>query len=201
VSKHPRKPTTTRRGIRRLLRKAQRRRDHVTLPRRHDGYDRPIGGFVVGVSKTWVLLARVSEGLEPDGWTAARVKDIRTVLVRPGSASLTGRALKARGQWPLTAPRRPVDLSNVPALLTSVDAQTRLFTVHIGTRRPDALWIGVIRRLTPTGLTLRAVDPGGKWYGDEAFRLKDLTQIDFGDSYPRAVHLVAGDPPGRRVKA
>jgi hypothetical protein len=200
VSKRARKPATARRGLRRRLRKAQRRRDLVTLPRRHDGQDPPVEGFVVGSSKAWVLLARVSDGLEPDGWTAVRVKDLRGLRVRPGAAGLTGRALKARGQWPPVAPRR-VDLSEVAALVRSVDARTPLFTVHVERDRPDALWLGVADRLTRRALRLRTVGPRAKWAGHQDFWLKDLTRIDFGTTYAEAVHLVGGDAPGRRLTA
>lgn len=67
----------------------------------------------------WVLLARISNAITFNGWTALRVSDIQAITIIPAEDCFKVNALKVRGTWPTVCPES-VDLSDVSALLASV---------------------------------------------------------------------------------
>ncbi len=55
---------------------------------------------------------------------------------------------------------------------------------------PDIAFVGCIEKLTRRSVFLDKIDHHAKWIGSEEFMFKDITRVDFGDSYVEALALV-----------
>jgi hypothetical protein len=159
-----------------------------------------LDGFVVAQSERWVLLARLSDRITLDGWTAVRVRDVQSVALDPAGDCFEIKALKARGQWPPNAPES-VDITTVSAILRSVSAGGWLTAIFREFERPDVTWIGDVRTVANSAVSLLEVSVAGGWARrPRRFDLDDLTRIDFGGGYEEALSLVAGPPPKPRAR-
>ncbi|MGW0551369.1 hypothetical protein [Streptomyces altiplanensis] len=178
----------------RVLRRLDRavgRGDLVRVHRSIRSADR-IEGFVVGTTPAWTLLAPCTD-VQLDGWAAVRTSDITRVRRRGDGTSLTVRALRRRGQWPVRMPGHAVPLDDLPALVEAACRDFGLISLHAERHVPDACWIGTVTGLRPKSLRLREVDPGARWATDATkFRLKDITRVGFDGRYERTLREFAG---------
>ncbi|MFF8830923.1 hypothetical protein [Streptomyces sp. NPDC015131] len=180
-------------GVRRRLDKAVRTGRLVRLHRSIPDAER-LEGFVVGTGPAWTLLAVCSD-IRLDGWAAVRTPDITKVRRRGDETSLTVRALRRSGQWPVRMPDPAVELDDLPALVRSAGEGFGLVAVHAEHRDPDCCWIGAPVRLRRASLRLREVDPDARWSDEPTtFRFRDITRVDFGDHYARVLREFAGTP-------
>jgi hypothetical protein len=157
----------------------------------------PIDGFVVGIGRRWVVLAKLSGRADIDGWMFVRIKDIQNVGIEPDTDCFDIRALKARGQWP--PPSVPVvDLDDLAGVISSAESGGPLLSVYKEFALPDACWIGRVTSLDADALRLHEVNVGGDWAKEskaKAFDPADVTRVEVGGGYEEALHLVAGPPP------
>jgi len=157
----------------------------------------PVDGFVVARSERWVLLARVSDGIHLDGWTALRIKDIQSVGINPDPACFEVKALQARGEWPPVAVAT-VELTDIATVVTTAAHSAPMVVIHLEFDRPDVCWIGSVQEVVDGTLSLLEVNVAGGWARKpRQFDLGDLTRVECGDSYMEALRLVAGAPPSR----
>jgi hypothetical protein len=158
-------------------------------------YADALDGFVVATGREWIALARVSDEIDLDGWVMLRLHDVRSVRLYPADC-LAVKALTIRGQWPPVAP--VVRLDHVTELITDAAARAPMVTVHREFHRPDACWIGVVRKVSGRTISLLKVDPSGRWARKPCtYRLNQVTRVDVGGRYEDALHLVAGPAPKR----
>lgn len=194
MGKARRRPGIDRAKVLRRLRRALEEKAPVRIRRRYDAD--PIDGFVVGVGRRWVAVARLSDGMDPDGHDLVRIKDIRKVGIGNGSAVLGERVLKARDHWPLTGP--VVRLDSLDEVLEGAGRGGALVAVHAERRSPDRFWVGRLAgRDEDGGVLLDGLDAAAEWEGDEphTFRPKELTRLTVGDAYVAALALVAPARP------
>ena len=95
----PRKPPVSKGKIRTRLNRAQADEALVRITRWIPDADR-VEGFVVGLSREWVVLQRLSDRITFDGWISVRVQDIQAVAIYPTQDNFEIAALRARGLWP-----------------------------------------------------------------------------------------------------
>jgi hypothetical protein len=111
-----------------------------------------------------------------------------------GGASFFQRALKMRGD---RAPKRPkVSLESLEALLTTSGKLFDLITIHREKIDPEICQIGRFVEIADGRLVLHEIGPRADW--DEVFesyRIKEITQVNFGGGYERALALVSGPAP------
>ncbi|WP_093797275.1 hypothetical protein [Streptomyces sp. Wb2n-11] len=175
----------------RRLDRAAGRGDLVRVHRSTRSADR-IDGFVVGTTPAWTLLAPCTD-VQLDGWAAVRTPGITKVCRRGDGTSLTARALRRRGQWPVRMPAHAVPLDGLPALVEAACRDFGLISLHAERHAPDACWIGAVTGLRPRSLRLREVDPGARWSTDATkFRFKDITRVGFGGRYEQTLREFAG---------
>jgi len=192
VPKKPKKPPIDRKSVRTRLERAQTEVRPVCL-RRWIPYGESLDGFVVGVGKRWVALAKLSGRADLDGWTFARLKDIQSVSINPDPECFDIRALKALDQWPLPSPPL-LELDDLAQVVASAERAGSLLSVSDEFSRPDACWIGSVTSLDREALLLHEVDVRGDWMRTRprAFDTADVTRIEAGGGYERVLHLVAG---------
>jgi hypothetical protein len=153
-----------------------------------------VDGFVVGVGAEWLALAWLSDRIELDGWSLLRVADVRSVKIEPDEECFEIRALRARGQWPPTDPGVPLD--DTAAAVLAIGASWPLVAVHRELDRPDEAWVGAVRGVKGSTLTLLEVGVQADWgRKTRSYDLDDLTRLDFGGGYEQALALVAGEAP------
>ena len=196
VSSKVKKPPIGKKAVRARLDRAQTDALSVRLQRWIPEAD-PIDGFVVGIGRRWVVLAKLSDRADIDGWTLVRIKDVQSVGIDPDPDCFHIRALKARGQWP---PRSTpvIDLDDLAGVISSAESGGPLLSVYQEFARPDACWIGRVTSLDPDALRLHEVSVGGDWAKEskaKAFDPADVTRVEAGGGYEEALHLVAGPPP------
>lgn len=192
VSK-PKKPPIDNTPLVARLEHAQRDQLLVHVRRwipRSDGLE----GFVVAVGKKWVALQRLSDRIAFDGWILLRIKDIQAVSKDPDPDCFEVRAVKARQEWPPTAP--DLDLGSAVGALTSSSMAAPMVSVFDEFDRPDACWIGAVISIDESRMRLLEVNTRGGWARKpRTFDPADVTRLDFGGGYEEALHLVAGHPP------
>lgn len=190
------KPPVSKAKIRTRLERAQAEEALVRITRWIPDADR-VEGFVVGLSREWLILHRLSDRLTFDGWISVRVQDIQAVTIYPTEDCFEIAALSARGLWPPTSPA-PTP-KNVVELLTEAKAHASVVAVHREFERPDVAWCGAIRNISSDTLTFLEVNVAGGWgRKPRRFDLDDITRVDFGGGYEEALELVAGPPPRSR---
>lgn len=184
----------SKRKLRKVLERLMEREKYVSLDRRPlDAH--PLEGFVAGVSEKRVML-HVVDGhtLTFNGYTAVRLKDLRAVST---PRSFIPRALKLLGRTPVRPER--LDLTDWATLLASARESYPLVWLACEGRRPDCGYVGEVRKLTRSRVSLREVNPQGRWKELERFRLAEITLVTLGDGYLEALGEVLAHPeaPGR----
>ncbi|MFD5778817.1 hypothetical protein [Streptomyces sp. NPDC126933] len=188
------RPSAVLDGTRRKLDRAASTGNLVRIDRSIRGAD-SIEGFVVGASGAWTLLAPCTDVLV-DGYTAVRTSDITRVKRRGDENSLTVRALRRRGHWPVAKPMGGVLPRDLHELLVAGSRHYGLLGVHTEHRRTDACWIGALVGLRRKSLGLHLIDPDARWHDEPSkFAVKHVTRVDFGGRYGQALREFAAPRP------
>jgi hypothetical protein len=143
-------------------------------------------GFVVGLSEEWILLNVLDTNtMQMNGYSAILLKHIEKVREEKDAPSV---ALRLRGISPAQQP--DILLIDLPGLLSSADAHFPLVTIHIEDKDPDVCYIGRVLRTSRRKVTLRRIDRRAIWLESKKYEFGDITRVDFGDGYARALHEV-----------
>jgi hypothetical protein len=146
-------------------------------------------GYVVNVGPHFFSLLFVSDLIIFDGFRVFRIRDLSSVEVPAPHASFVETALRLRAA--LAPPSPPIDLADLPSLLTSASAAFPVITVHREIDDPDVCHIGVVQKIVDGTLTLKTINPDGLWDNEPVlFDLPEITRVDFGGLYEQALTLV-----------
>ncbi|MBV2151496.1 hypothetical protein [Kitasatospora sp. SUK 42] len=170
----------------------------VRLRRTLPGAER-LEGFVLHTGPIWTLLANCADH-QLDGWTAVHTCTLHKVRDRGGEESLTIRALRGRGLWPLRLPPADLPLDDHAGLLAAASAEYGLVSLHAEHIDPGILRVGTVTELRPRSLRLHEVDTEARWYPKPGkYRLNDITRVDFGTYYTEVLREFAGPRPERNA--
>lgn len=140
-------------------------------------------GYVVGLSKTWVLLQEIEgDTFVLDGYKAMRLDDISSLKA---DSSFAGEYFLRRGLYP--QPQPDLDLADLHSLLDSVSENYAMFVIESERVEPGICFIGVAEGLTKRSLWMKKFSSNAKWIDTEKFKLKDITSINFGGGYVNAL--------------
>ena len=188
----------SRRRLTRLIKqlRAARRAGELVRVRRSIARADVVEGFVIETNEAWTLLARLDRLIMLDGFVAVRTPDIRSVRPKAGRHDFPVRALALRGQWPPNRPAGEVLLASAGTVLAGVSDVYPVVAIATERRDPSVLVIGRPIRITGKRLRLREISPRARWHhGTTAWRLADVTRVDFGGRYEQALVEYAGPPP------
>lgn len=168
-----------------------RKRQFVRFARRFEqGFAR---GYVLDVGPKFFLLALQGDQMRFDGFSCFRIADVKNLKPDPYTAFTEAalRKLKER------APKKPrVSVASIQELLFSATKLFPLLTIHRQRVDPDVCWIGKIEDVRQGQVSLLEINPDAKWDRKPTFyNLSEITTIEFGGEYERALHLVGGSPP------
>lgn len=154
-----------------------------------DGTD----GYVVDTSEHWLLLLLIGNGVTYEGFQAFRLRDITSLEVPSPRAAFYEAALRKRG---LRRPRTPkLNLASTQELICSAAKRFPLVGIHREKAQPDFYEIGKVIAASAASVSLLRVTPDATWDdGPTAYRLAQITRVDFGGPYEEALALVAGTP-------
>ena len=148
-------------------------------------------GCLLAASDELILLQRLSDRIDFDGYEVLRVADISEFLVAFDHKAFYEAALKAKQLQPSAPPA--VDLSGMRQLLASVDAQFPLLVIDREARVIDECEIGRIKLLTDTKYALKWLSPDAEWEDDlRTYDIADVTRVTFDGEYENTLALVAG---------
>jgi hypothetical protein len=128
-----------------------------------------------------------------NGFSCCRIADLRGLRRDPYAAFSEA----ARRKFKDPKPRKPrVSLATVEDLLTSAGKLLPLVAIHREKVRPDVCHIGRAEKAEQGQVTLLEIGPDAKWdRKPTSYRLGEVTMVEFGDEYERALVLVGGKPP------
>lgn len=163
----------------------------VRLSRKR-GWD-DIGGIVVGVGPEWVLISiEVDAGF--DGFSAVRIRDIRTVT-RMRSSSFVKKALALERHWPMPVPD-DVDMSTSQGLVETIASQFPLLTIAYEGQHPDEVLVGAAVEIRRQSFRLLEITPKAKWGSRQnRWPYKVITRMEFGGPYANRLYAVGGRHP------
>ncbi len=173
-----------------ILKDALRLGELVRFERRFD--EGTICGYVLDVGPKFFLLLVVSSAIRFDGFCCMRISDVMS-WENP-MAEFVESALKKKGE---RKPRKPrVSLENIEKLLLTAGRAFPLVTIERGETHPEVCQIGRIVKVSKKFVTLQEIGPDAKWYGGppDDYPLREITCVEFGGDYERALYMVGGAP-------
>lgn len=176
-----------------LLRQACEEGTIVRIERTARYGDGRVDGRIAGVTRRLVAVAVVGEGVRPNGIQVFRIADIVSAKAPAPYATFVRRAFGARGlRWPRLG---KTELGSFRGLVETVGQP--VVTVHREVRDPDTCYIGKFVRTNTEHGTMLTIGPDAVWDVDELLDVawRDVTRIDFGGEYERALVLVGGRAP------
>jgi len=150
-------------------------------------------GYVLDVGPKFFLIALQSDQMRFDGFSCFRLADVKNLSRDPYAAFAEAAFKKLREP----SPRKPrVSVASIEELLLSANRLFPLVTVHREKVDPDVCWIGKIEGIQQRQVALLEIGPDAKWDRKPTFyKLSEITSVEFGGEYERALHLVGGNPP------
>ena len=177
--------------IKRTLQKAHLAGTLVAVER-VDLSDGIITGFVAGCGPEWFALDIIDQSIRIDGVSCLTYADVTFCESPAPAADFTLKALRALGVE--RPPHFGVDLTSLESVLRTASALYPVVTVNTEGSDPDSCWIGRVESINRHLLTLKLINSEAEWEEEpEEFGLDEITRVDFGTDYERALVLVGGN--------
>ncbi len=158
-----------------------------------------VNGYVLDIGPQFFLLALVSDGIRFNGFQCYRLSDVRKLRVPDKYAPFHEAVLKKRGE---RIPKKPpVVVSSLAELLLTANHAFPLVTIHREKVDGGACWIGRVVDVAKGRVTLLEIGPRATWRDRlEAYRLSEITRVDFGGDYEDALYLIGASKYERAVR-
>lgn len=153
----------------------------------------PCSALVIDVGPTFVLFARLNDGVLHDGYDVNPTKDIRNLKPHPHSSFCT----EAIRLHPNRARRKPkLVLTDIRSVIETAARQFPLVTLNMERARPRVAHVGRPLRFEASRVWTIDIAAGAIWHDEPAAHvLRSITRVSFGGWYEQALHLVGGPPP------
>lgn len=160
--------------------------------RREDVEPGSVLGYVLDVGDHLFLVAVVSDLIRYNGFQVFRQRDVTNIDVPHEHTEFVERALSLRSESRPHTP--PVDLSSTRSVIETASRCAPLITIHREIDDPGVCHIGRTLKVTDTHVELHEIDCDARWWehGTDQYALSEVTRIDFGGDYERALALVNG---------
>ncbi len=155
---------------------------------------RPVDQYhLKGFALTWNAELTLIQPVETDqfllnGYTIFRNGDVKRWRPIPKDDFLARAAVLHK-----LRPRKPanVKIDSVGQALASAGKAFPLVTIHTERLKRDVCYVGRVLRVSQRALTLLDISPQAEWDDEESYLLKDITLIDFGNTYGRLLARLA----------
>jgi len=155
-----------------------------------------IAGFVVGFSESLILLHRLDwNTFTLDGYTILRNKDIKKQRAFNRNSYWPNKAVKKFKLQPTAVPG--LELKTWPEAISRISQLFPIIHTECEIADPGFCQIGVPLEITKKLLRLDTLSFNSEWDGPAKIKLDQITRIDFGGGYERAL---AATTPKRKPK-
>ena len=89
-------------------------------------------------------------------------------------------------------------LESIPTLLESISLHYPLMALHPERTKPNVCYIGSLLSVSKATWTIDDLSRNAIWSGPRRLRFNDITRIDFGGGYERALAIAAPKRPKRK---
>lgn len=147
-------------------------------------------GYVVGLGSELVMLHRLSDRIDLDGFEILRLRDVTAFREDFAERAFYTYALEMKRE----EARAPtgVDLTDIASAVRSVDESQSLVVIHREVLAPDEAAVGKVRATLSSGVRLHWMTPTAEWAEDETlYRYASITRIEFGGEYEETLAAVA----------
>lgn len=183
--------TQPREAITTLLQAALDGQTPVIIERNHDWWAADVRGFVVGLTKRWVVVQALSDAIYADGVQMIRRKHV-TDVIDNSERGYIARAAAALGRSEVGL-SVPAD-ARTPDVLRVASAHSPLVGVFIEKKDEDARLIGHITAYGDKTFDMQLIGPKGEWTTTSSrHKYKHVTRIEVGDRYSGGLSRF-GDP-------
>ncbi|MER7281001.1 hypothetical protein ABT369_41860 [Dactylosporangium sp. NPDC000244] len=149
-------------------------------------------GYVGAVAETWAALHVLDDNIYLDGFAAVRLDDVTSLERRGGPEAFAARSLALDDSWPPPPPPADVDLTSVRRILITAAQRYRVVSIYIERDDPDVVFVGRVAGFNDKTLMLLELTAKAEWLKEpSAWRLDEITRIDFGGEYERKLLRVA----------
>lgn len=172
------------------LKNAQHAKQFLRFSRRFENSH--IRGYIFDVGPKFFLMALVSDRIWFDGFECFRLSDVSELIADPYTRFVET-ALRKRHE---RMPRKPrVSVSNIEELLLTAGRACPLVTIHREEVDLGVCCIGRILGVQRGRVSLLEISPDATWDDKPStYPLGDITRVNFGGDYEKALQLVAEDP-------
>lgn len=145
-------------------------------------------GYVVGLSKQFVILHTVSESVLLNGYSVFPLREVNRVTTN--NQFFKHRALQLENVKPF-APSS-VELEDWQTLLASADVHFPVMALQLGRETSIRFSLGRVAEIKERSVLLRTISPSAEWEETPIkYKFRDITRIDFGGRYEAALWRVS----------
>lgn len=174
----------------RRLTLAQQDQVPVTVRRKYLDDDETFG-FVIAVSDKWVVLQDLVQKVRLDAVVLLRLDHVSKVE-SPWNQGYVTRVVAGLGE-PIQEFECAPDVT-ISDLLRIINERAEFIMIYLETRKDYCLALGKVRRIGNKRLDLHYIRADGTWVDFiDAWKLKDVTRVEFGGLYIQALERF-GDP-------
>ncbi|MET4783334.1 hypothetical protein [Glaciihabitans sp. UYNi722] len=161
------------------------------ITRHIDAMDR-IDGFIVGLGKKWVLIARTMDGGYSDGLIAVRVRDV-SKLTKDRSFETEFAITQPQ---PTPADLATIDLDRTDQVIETLSSLASMVAVERDRVRAGSIWIGEYVGKNGKWFGLLEVRPNASWHRKPlGYRLREVTSVSINSHYLTALAVIAPEAP------
>jgi hypothetical protein len=152
--------------------------------------DTPMYGFVVAESAALLVIHRVSDRYDLDGYCAFPLGDVTSISESFKKRDLYQRAMQVKSQVP--AALQKVEFSSMRTLMESAQDGFGALVISREKVEPGEVEVGTIRMTSEETYVLRWLTADAEWENDDRpFRYRDITKLEFGSEYEQTLLAVA----------
>jgi len=156
-----------------------------------DPVDESIEGYIIDASEAFLLIHKLSDRIDLDGYQAIRRSEITMIERDFPRKPFLEEALTKKGIFP----KKPseIQLSDIKSLVESTSKSYPLLVIHRELVASDQCEIGQIIMLTDERYSLKEITPDAEWSDRvDIYKLDDITCLTFDGEYENTLALVAG---------
>jgi len=150
----------------------------------------PVYGFVVGESSALVVLHRVSDRYDLDGYCALPLGEVTSINESFAKRDLYQRVVQLKALAPV--PPEGIDFTSMRTLMESAQEVFGVLVIAREKVQPSEVEVGTIRMTSEDTYVLRWLTGTAEWENDDRpFRYRDITKLEFGTEYEQMLLAVA----------
>lgn len=157
-------------------------------------------GRIVAVGDTLFVLAQLSDGLRPAGFSILRIEDVSDLELPYAHEGFVESTLRLRGET--VGPAPALDLSSWTTAIRDAGRLAEVVTLHTEESDAGTCRIGHVRSVDDARVQLVEIDPDADWAEEPSeMAIDSVTRVDVGGEYEEALVLVGGRCPRPRLRA